>query len=46
MNMFTRVLFKIVNLRNRTGEGGRRQTLCDQTSLSFKQIFLQKTRKH
>ena len=42
----------IVNLRNRTGEERRRQTLCDnrddnffqitfhQTSLSFKQIFL------
>ena len=35
MNMFTRVLFKIVNLRNRTGEGGRRQTLCDKRDNNF-----------
>ena len=45
-------LWLIVNLRNRTGEERRRQTLCDkrddnffeitfhQTSLSFKHIFL------
>ena len=33
----------LVNLRNRTGEKRRRQTL---SSLSFKQIFLYRTRKH